>query len=219
MDFFNFAKAVEQGIYDVMMWILFYPLTLLRMIVRPASTLQYVYAESRGDPDVAFSEAMRPALMIFISIAIGTLLAPFTDDQRALLQSTPIGNLVTSSWFFLIFYRMVAFSFFPLCGALLLDLLTPGSISRETLRTPFYLQCYICAPFALIASPTLVNIQHDSMPVYAAFAAVTLWFLAVQYIFFRDYARQTVVRSLLLAPAVLLLGIIGGIVLGLVAAS
>ena len=114
---------------------------------------------------------------------------------------------------------MVVFSFFPLCGALLLDLLTPGSISRETLRTPFYLQCYICAPFALIASPTLVNIQHDSMPVYAAFAAVTLWFLAVQYIFFRDYARQTVVRSLLLAPAVLLLGIIGGIVLGLVAAS
>lgn len=219
MDFFNFAKAVEQGIYDVMMWILFYPLTLLRMLVSPASTLQYVYAEARGNPDVAFSEAMRPALMIFISIAIGTFLTPFTDEQRALLQGTPIGSLVTSSWFFLIFYRMVVFSFFPLCGALLLDMLTPGPISRETLRTPFYLQCYICAPFALVASPTLVNIQHDSLPVYAAFAAVTFWFLAVQYIFFRTYARQTVLRSLLLAPAVLLLGIIGGIVLGLVAAS
>ncbi|TYR31486.1 hypothetical protein FY036_14510 [Mesorhizobium microcysteis] len=219
MDFFNFAKAVEQGIYDVMMWILFYPLTLLRMIIFPASTLQYVYAEARKDQDSAFAEAIRPALLIFISIAIGTFLAPFSADQRALLEGTPIGSLVTTSWFFLVFYRMVVFSLFPLCGALLLDLLTPGPVSRETLRTPFYLQCYICAPFALIASPTLVNIQHDSWSVYAAFAAVTLWFLAVQYIFFRDYARQTALRALLLAPAVLLLGTFGGIVLGLVAAS
>lgn len=89
MDFFNFAKAVEQGIYDVMMWILFYPLTLLRMIVRPASTLQYVYAESRGDPDVAFSEAMRPALMIFISITIGTLLTPFTTNSAPCCWGQP----------------------------------------------------------------------------------------------------------------------------------
>ncbi|MEO3387103.1 hypothetical protein [Mesorhizobium sp. CAU 1741] len=219
MDLFNFAKAVEQGIYDVMMWIFFYPYTLIRTVIFPAATLQYVYAESRKPNDVAFSEAMRPALLIFISIVIGTLLTPFSDDQTALLRATRFGRLLADSWFALIFYRMVAFSLFPLAGALLLDVLTPGAISRETLRTPFYLQCYICAPFALIASPTLVNLQHDTRWVYMAFVAVACWFLVVQFLFFRSYARQSVMRSLLLAPAVLLLGAFGGLALGLAVAA
>jgi hypothetical protein len=217
LDFFNFAKAVEQGIYDVMMWIFFYPFTLIRTVIFPVATLQYVYAESRKDSDMAFSEAMRPALLIFISIVIGTLVTPFTDDQAALVRETRFGRFLVESWFALVFYRMTAFSLFPLVGALLLDVLTPGAVSRETLRTPFYLQCYICAPFALIASPTLVNVAHDTMPVYLAFVAVTCWFLAAQFMFFRTYARQSVLRSLVLAQGVLVLGVVGMVLLGLVA--
>lgn len=213
MDFFNFAKAVEQGIYDVMMWIFFYPYTLVRMILFPASTLNYVWAESQKDNDDAFLDAMRPALMLFISIVLGTLIAPFTDAQREILQENHLGRLLISSWFLLVFYRMVLFAIFPLTGAVLLDLLTPGHISRITLRTPFYLQCYICAPLALVVSPALVNIHSGSWMVSIGVAAVTTWFLVVQFIYFRTFARQGMIRSTLLAPAVLVIGIVGMLVI------
>ena len=219
MDFFNFAKAVEQGVYDVMMWIFFYPYTLLRTLLFPGPMLQYVYVEARKEPDIAFADAMRPALLIFISIIIGTLVAPLTELQKDVLRATHFGRLVVDSWFLLVLYRMVAFSFFPLAGALLLDLLTPGAVSRLTLRSPFYQQCYVCAPFALIASPMLVNIQHDSWVVFAAFAAVSLWFLVAQFIFFRTYARKSIPRALVLSPLVLVLGTAGMTILGVLAAS
>jgi hypothetical protein len=219
LDFFNFAKAVEQGVYDVMMWIFFYPYTLLRTLLFPGPMLQYVYVEARKEPDIAFADAMRPALLIFISIIIGTLVAPLTELQKDVLRATHFGRLVVDSWFLLVLYRMVAFSFFPLAGALLLDLLTPGAVSRLTLRSPFYQQCYVCAPFALIASPMLVNIQHDSWIVFVAFAAVSAWFLVAQFIFFRTYARQSVPRALVLSPLVLVLGTAGMTILGVLAAS
>lgn len=219
MDFFNFAKAVEQGVYDVMMWIFFYPYTLVRTLLFPAAMLQYVYVETRKETDVAFADAMRPSLLIFISIIIGTLVAPLSEFQKEIARETHFGQLIVDSWFLLVLYRMVSFSFFPLAGALLLDLLTPGAISRVTLRSPFYQQCYVCAPFALIASPMLVNIQHDSWVVFAAFAAVSLWFLVAQFIFFRTYARQSIPRALVLSPLVLVLGAVCATVLGVLIAS
>ncbi len=219
MDFFNFAKAVEQGIYDVMMWIFFYPYTLVRMLLFPSTTLRYVWAEAQKDNEDAFLDAMRPALMLFISIVLGTVLAPLSDAQRAILQENHFGQLVASSWFFLVFFRMVIFAIFPLTGAVLLDLLTPGRISRTTLRTPFYLQCYACAPLALVASPALVNLQSDSLLVFALVAAAIIWFVGVQFVFFRDYARQDRLRSAFLAPGVLVIGTIGALAIEMILIS
>ena len=71
MDFFNIPKLIEQGVYDVMMWILFFPLTVLRMIVSPRRTLRYVREQAALDPDTAFSDAMRPALFLAIALILG----------------------------------------------------------------------------------------------------------------------------------------------------
>ena len=217
MDIFNFAKAVEQGIYDVMMWIFFYPYTLIRTLLFPAAMLAYVSDETSRDPDDAFAAAMRPAILMFISIAIGTFVAPFSVGQIHALQTTHIGRVLVDSWFALVLYRIVVFSLFPLAGAVLFDLLTPGRLSRISMRRPFYMQCYICAPFALIASPLMVNFSHDSTYAYIAFVLVTIWFLAVQFVFFRTHAGQRWYWAALLSPAVLVLGLVGLITLGTLA--
>lgn len=210
MDVFNFAKAVEQGIYDVMMWIFFYPYTLLRIVFFPASTLQYVHDEAGRDPEISFAGAMRPALMLFISIALGSLLAPFNVGQIRELQQYHFGRLLVDSWFTLLVFRMILYSFYALAGALLFDLLTPGTVTRDTLRVPFYQQCYICAPFALVLSPLFVRLT-DGGEVHhlVTMAAVVAWFVAVQFVFFRQHLTKNVLYSGLLAIAVLVIGTLG----------
>ena len=187
MDIFNFAKAVEQGIYDVMLWVFFYPYTLVRMILRPAQMLAYVRAESSKNPETAFGSAMRPALFLFISILIGALLQPLNVGEIKTLETSRIGALIAQSFFALLLFRMVSFSVFPLIGAVLYDWLTPGQISRDTMRTPFHQQCYICAPFALIESPALSSFSQTVEPWVLGFALLAvLWFLVCQVIFFRQ---------------------------------
>lgn len=217
MDIFNFARAVEQGIYDVMLWIFFFPYTLVRMVIQPAAMLRHVAEETSKDPAIAFESAMRPALFLFIAIAFGTLIAPLNVGQVKVLQQSQIGQLVASSWFALMLVRMIVFCMFPLIGAVIFDLLTPGRITRTSLRAPFYQQCYISAPFALVISPTLVNLGRDSAAVLALAVATTAWFLAVQVIFFRRFAGKSWLQAMLLAPAVLFLGWLGITVISVLA--
>lgn len=210
MDFNNFAKSVEEGIYDVMMWILFYPLSLLRIIVFPVSTLRYVEEQSRADPSTAFSDAMRPALLLFLSIAIGALLVPINAQEAAVLQQTRLGKVLVESWFALLIFRMVVYSIFALAGAVIYDLLTPGKVTRETLRTPFNQQCYICAPFALTFSALLVQLTRGESDFYIGMLlTVLIWFVAMQFLFFRRFMKRNIFACLLLALAVLLIGAVG----------
>ena len=210
MGLFNFAKALEQGLYDVMMWIFFYPYTLLRMLIFPSSTMRYVREESSRDPNVAFASAMQPAIFMFISIAIGAMVAPLNAGQLAQIEQSEMGQIVAGSWFALLLWRMVTFSFFALVGAALADLLTPGRITRETMRGPFHQQCYICSPLALIASPSLVEMASGigSMTL-VPFAAIAIWFVVCQFLFFRQFAGKPILTAAGLAIAVPIIGTVG----------
>lgn len=214
MDLFNLPKLIEQGVYDVMMWILFFPLTVLRMIVSPRRTLAYVREQSGQDPATSFSNAMRPALFLAIAIIIGTFVAP--DDLDALRRTTTsdLGKAVYSSWTSMTAFSMIALCLVPLVGALLLDLLTPGEVSRETLRTPFEQQCYIGAPSALVLS-FLFGASPIGLTARIALAvAAAVWVVAAEYLFFRDNSQLRPIVCLLLAFATLL----GGLVLIVLAA-
>lgn len=211
MDVFNFAKSVEQGIYDVMMWVFFYPFSLLRMVFRPASTLAFVERETRADTETAFASAMRPALLLFLSIAIGSVIAPFSPEQAKELSQSHVGKLLVDSWFSLLVYRMILFSLFALAGAIFYDLLTPGTVTRESLRVPFQQQCYACAPYALVMSPLLVRMNTQPTTTHLAILAVVLgWFLTVQFLFFRAFLKKNVLACAGLALAVFFTGLAGG---------
>lgn len=148
-DFGEVMKTIEQFVY---------PLTILRVLIRPMQMTDYVLIESGKDEKEAFSTAMRPTLFLLLSLAIGAVLVPFTPEEAAALSQSRIGKAITESIVALIFMHMAVFTFFPIAGALIFDIFTPGEPSRNTLRLPFAQQCYILAPFALIVSPCLVLI-------------------------------------------------------------
>ena len=92
MDLYNLPKLIEQGVYDVMMWILFFPMTLLRMVAAPRRTLAYVRGQSGLPDDEAFSDAMRPAIFLVIAIIIGAWLDPSDAAERAAMMTRPNGQ-------------------------------------------------------------------------------------------------------------------------------
>lgn len=189
MDFLNATRAIEQFAYELMLWVLFYPLTLFKVIINPARMMDYVAAESVKDEKDAFANAMRPALFLLVSLAIGALLLPFTEQEVASLSTSRTGKAITESLMALLLFRMVIFTFFPIAGAVIYDLFTPGNVSRDTLKLPFAQQCYIMAPFALFTSPSLVLAGRGDVWAFAALGAAILWLLFAEITFFRRCAK------------------------------
>ena len=67
MDFLGAMKTIEQFVYELMSWVLFYPLTMLRVLIRPMQMTDYVLIESGKDEKEAFSTAIRPTLFLLLS--------------------------------------------------------------------------------------------------------------------------------------------------------
>ena len=76
MDFLGAMKAIEQFAYELMSWVLFFPLTIYRVIINPVRMMDYVAAETEKDETVAFASAMRPTLFLLLALTIGVLTVP-----------------------------------------------------------------------------------------------------------------------------------------------
>lgn len=206
MDFVGAMKAIEQFAYELMSWVLFYPLTIARVVFRPAAMMDYVVTESAKDETDGFSTAMRPTLFLVLSLSIGAMLVPFSPQEIAALSQGRIGKAITESWVALIFSRTVLFTFFPIAGALIYDIFTPGDVARETLRLPFAQQCYILAPFALIVSPCMVLMGRGSEAATVAFVIALAWLAVAQFLFFRRQAKFRRLPSVAAAFGVIFAG-------------
>jgi hypothetical protein len=189
-DFISAIRMLEQFAYELMLWMYFYPLTILRVLTNPGWALSFIEAETKKSEEEAFQTAMRPVLLLVISLCIGLLLVPLLPEEAAIMAKTSrLGKIITESTLALIIYRTIAFTMFPIVGAILYDLTTPGAVSRDSLRKPFYQQCYILAPFALIISPCLVLLGRGNSWAIIGSVAIHIWMLSAQYVFFRRYAQ------------------------------
>lgn len=185
MDFLGAMKAIEQFAYELMSWVLFFPLTIYRVIVKPARMLDYVAQESEKAEQDAFASAMRPTLFLLLALTIGVLAVPFTPDEAATVAGSRIGKAITESWVTLVLFRMIIFTAFPIAGALIHDIFTPGEVDRNTLKKPFSQQCYIMAPFALVTSPSLTLASRGDLWAGLSLIVAVVWLIAVEILFFR----------------------------------
>ena len=215
VDILSLSKVIEKGVFEILMWILFFPLTLFRMIFRPRTTLAYVRQEvakadlEDGDDDASFESAVRPALFLFLAVVIAAVLVPLTPEEIAEYQQTDLGKALLGSWISLVAYNTVIFSIMPLTGAVLLDLLTPGRMTRRTLRLPFDQQCYIGAPsmFGLMALVSLFSSLSVSSVTWC-FLILGGWLLVVEYMFFRDNSTMRRRTCVALALTTVVVGLI-----------
>lgn len=65
MDFMNLLRSAELLLYEVVSWLVFYPLTLLRCIRRPTDMIAYAEQELPRPPEVQFADALSPPIFLF----------------------------------------------------------------------------------------------------------------------------------------------------------
>ncbi|QYJ06701.1 hypothetical protein [Qipengyuania flava] len=180
MDFMKIIKSLELLLYEVMVWLVFYPLTLFRSIVQPLDLMDYADAELLDEEDDRYSDTLSPP--IFLALTLGAI---HLVELGWNLQPQEQGFLADDTN--LIAFRMVAFSLFPLMLSLRLLRTREIRLDRKTLREPFYAQCFIAGPFAIgLNSGLFVTAGGGGATAGLGLAALTIaWYLAVQTAWFR----------------------------------
>jgi hypothetical protein len=188
MDFLRIIRSLEELLYEVMGWLVFYPRTLWRIVTRPVSMMRYSDREQADTPEQQYADTLSPPLFLMLTILVahGFALAMGAKMPEA---RNAVARMLLSSEQNLLILRSILFSIFALVAATTLIKRRQRALNRTTLRAPFFTQCYLTAPFALAVSVAATLIGTPSPSVHLAGTMLTLagitWYLWVETRWFR----------------------------------
>jgi hypothetical protein len=145
MDLIAIIRSLEELLYEVMGWLIFYPRTLWRIITRPAVMIRYSASEQGDKPADRYADALSPPLMLLITVLVTHFVAMAIGDKE--MVAGP-GTLFKSPQNLLL-VRALLVAILPLMFTVLSMRRRRLEIDRTTLREPFYSQCFLAVPFVL----------------------------------------------------------------------
>ncbi|MEN3951105.1 hypothetical protein [Iodidimonas sp. SYSU 1G8] len=222
MDLMRIVQSLEEFLYTVMTWLLFYPRTLWRVITRPFVIAERVETEMSAAPDSQFSDMVSPPLFLILSVVIAHVLE-LTLHVKVLQSQATLASEIFGSEQALLAYRSVTFSTFPLVMASEFLRLKGSQIDRESLRHPFFVQCLFTAPFAVIFSAAIVLMRTETPDFQLAGLVLVLviigWYLRVQTLWFKAAFEIHWFRAFMIAMRCFLLVLFLVTAIGLVLMS
>jgi hypothetical protein len=202
MDFLRIIRSLEELLYEVMGWLVFYPRTLWRIVVDPVSMMRYSDREQADAPERQYTDTLSPPLFLMLTVLVahGFALAMGAKMPEA---RNAIARMLLSSDQNLLIVRSILFSIFALVAATTLIRQQQRALDRTTLRAPFFTQCYLTAPFALAVSVAATLIGTPSPAVHLAGTMLSLagiiWYIWVETRWFRLELDLGAGRAFLLA--------------------
>lgn len=157
MDFIGIIRSLEELLYEVMSWLIFYPRTLWRTLVDPVAVTAYSDAEQNDRPDEQYTDTLSPPLLLMITMVITYGISNSIGVPPPVAETeTEAGKAIMGSAKNLLLLRALIFAVIPLVIALIGLRRNGIAIDRKTLRRPFYSQCFLVTPFALMVQSALV---------------------------------------------------------------
>jgi uncharacterized membrane protein YozB (DUF420 family) len=182
VDFLKLLRSFEEFLFEATSWLVFYPLTLWRVLARPLRTMAYSDAEQEDDEDGRYDDALTPPLFLLVTVVLMNLIALVAHMPQP--QGTgALQHAIFSSPQNAALFRALVFSLIPLVAAVTLLRRQKIKLSRETLRPPFYAQCYLAAPCAAFLIGGEVIFQRRDIPNALGLALMLgglAWFLVTQ---------------------------------------
>lgn len=146
MDFMKLLKSLDELLYELVSWLVFYPLTMWRTVVNPLRMMRYADTELADRPEDQYEDTLSPPLFLLITLLLSqgfsSVLPSQFDPSVTAKQLGSASNLLLA--------RGVIFGIYPLCMAVTLLRWKAVRITRDSLRPPFFSQCYVTAPFAFL---------------------------------------------------------------------
>ena len=181
--FLTILRSVEELLYEVMSWLLFYPRTLFMTLTQPLKTMRYSDSEQRDKPEKQYLETLSPPMFLVLSILLAhglEMALGFGVEQHR----DGLGRLVTSSDENLLIFRALMFSLHPLIFAWAWLKLSGRKVDRDTLRPPFFAQCYLSGATSILVSLGSMGIRDPSdwstLTGLAVILIATVWYVAIQ---------------------------------------
>lgn len=200
MDFLKLLKSIEELLYELVTWILFYPLTVVKVVARPVPMMAYAESELRDEVKEQYADTLSPPIALLITLFLVHALEAIVPR----VNGTPLPGLLADDNN-LIAFRAVAFSIFPLLLAVIYLRQRSTKITRSSLRPSFYAQCYVALPF-VVAFSVGGMITTRWSPVFGllVMAAGYVWYAAVQTIWQSRDGRVTPAAACFAAVATIL---------------
>jgi hypothetical protein len=186
MDFMRILQSLEEFLYEAMTWIIFYPRTIFRTVRNPVAIAIYTRRELSQARDSQFGELISPPLVLILTVIIARVIDVVSSGRvdSSYPGNSPIGKELFSSDQSVVVTRCLVYCMFALFGSITWLRHRSKALSRENLRLPFYIHCYILAPFMLGVS-TSISIGTDAEPGWGWYCAPltivsVIWFVSAQ---------------------------------------
>lgn len=200
MNFLQLLNSLDELLYELMSWLVFFPVTMWRLLRRPLATMRYAEDQLLLDQADQYRGTVSPPVMLILTVVLIQCIDLAVDSRNPILTSRHglAGLIDDNTSLFLV--RLALFSSFALVLATRKVQRSAVALDRDSLKPPFYAQCYAIAPFALLFSSGLTAATHHS-PVVQAAGLVTLvgaciFYGFVQVRWFRRELDQSIGRSL-----------------------
>ncbi len=139
MDFGKMFHSVEDAVYEIMVWILLLPKTLIRATLSPRATMNYVDEQWKIEKsEDRFDEYLSPVLLWLISVVI-----PWT---YLLITSTDNTKFNEENVLKVTLYSMII----PFVYISWVEMLNKEPVKRSALKRAFYKHCYALTPSFLL---------------------------------------------------------------------
>ena len=194
MDLMRLLRSLEEFLYELVGWLVFYPRTFWRILRHPGAIARYTRRELSEEPERQFQETISPVLMLILSVGLAHALEMALKLPSPRVES-PLGQLLFGSEQGLLLTRSVIFCIYALGAALGTLRRERQAITRITLREPFSIQAFLACPFVVLLSIGLQMQRMDGQWIPVAGLALGI-FACAWYVL----ARVSAYRALYHGP-------------------
>ncbi len=188
MDLIRLLRSLEEFLYELVGWLVFYPRTFWRILRHPGDMARYTRAELLLPLEARFQATISPVLMLILTVALAHALELASRAALPDLQS-PVGRMLFGSEEGLMLTRSAIFCVYALGAALGTLRRQRVPITRETLREPFSIQAFLACPFVLALAVGELLLRTGGTQAHIAGVvlqlAAVVWYLWARTVAFR----------------------------------
>ena len=150
MHFMQLLKSLDELLYEVMSWLVFFPLTLWRTLTQPITMMEYADSELHDPEEQQYEDALSPPLFLLLAILITQAISMSVDSgtNTFVADQAGLASLIQDDTSFLLL-RLAVFSLIPMAFTVSQVGGRKRRMTRKGRQAPFYAQCYPVAALAL----------------------------------------------------------------------
>jgi hypothetical protein len=200
MDFIKLLQSLDELLFEVVSWLLFYPLTLWKVIRAPLRMMETAGLELTEAAQRQFDDTIPPPLFLALTMLLIHIVEVAILGKSYLATVNPqMGRLIGSDTNLTIF-RIIMISLLPLTAAIKLARAQGKHLDRAAIKVPFYSQCYPASLFAIMLglgfAAARLDLSFTNPGFLAVMAVAFVWLLLIEAHWFSSQLGHSFMHGL-----------------------